>query len=190
MGKIVEFSLVQIMFWISCFLMLFLVVFFWSRKRLNKNKPVIPNVDEDNFGNFNLAPLVSTFSELDEIEKVQLSTMLTDIFQEPHLLQNSKVKKLRKFIQKKVDTKMLYRSELSTFKTSEDAFKKRLLEKHFNLTEQDVEFCKYVIQKKTIAEISLLTDLTEGTVRVYKNRLKIKLNLPSNERISTYLSNI
>lgn len=188
MEKIVEMNLVQIMLWLTCFLMVFVVAFIWLRKRLSKleTKPA----EDDNFDNFNLTPLITTFSELDDIEKVQLTTMLTEIFHEPQLIQNHKVKKLRKFIQKKVDTKMLYKSELSNYKTSEDAFKKRLLEKHFNLTEQDVEFCKYVIQKKSIAEISLLTDLTEGTVRVYKNRLKMKLNLASNERISTYLSNI
>ncbi len=190
MERIVEMNLVQALLWLTCICMVFVVVFIWSRKGLNNTKASTTKKDEDSFENFNLAPLVSTFSELDEIEKVQLSTMLTDIFQEPQLLQNSKVKKLRKFIQKKVDSKMLYKSELSSYKTSEDAFKKRLLEKHVNLTEQDVEFCKYVIQKKSIAEISLLTDLTEGTVRVYKNRLKMKLNLASNERISTYLSTI
>jgi DNA-binding CsgD family transcriptional regulator len=66
-------------------------------------------------------------------------------------------------------------------------FKKKLLSIHPDLTEQELWLCELIIYKKSITEISEIMKLAAGTVRVYKTKLKLKLNLSLENSLKTYL---
>jgi DNA-binding CsgD family transcriptional regulator len=66
-------------------------------------------------------------------------------------------------------------------------FKKKLLSIHPDLTEQELWLCELIITKKSITEISEIMKLASGTVRVYKTKLKLKLNLSQESSLKAYL---
>lgn len=69
-------------------------------------------------------------------------------------------------------------------------FKKKLLSIHPDLTEQELWLCELIITKKSITEISEIMKLASGTVRVYKTKLKLKLNLSHENSLKDYLNKL
>ena len=69
-------------------------------------------------------------------------------------------------------------------------FKKKLLSIHPDLTEQELWLCELIITKKSITEISEIMKLASGTVRVYKTKLKLKLNLSQENSLKDYLNKL
>ena len=65
--------------------------------------------------------------------------------------------------------------------------KNKLLSIHPDLTEQELWLCELIITKKSITEISEIMKLAAGTVRVYKTKLKLKLNLSQEKSLKAYL---
>lgn len=55
------------------------------------------------------------------------------------------------------------------------------------LTDLEVRLCNYYDLKLSSKEISLLENLTEGTIRVYRNKIKKKLELKPNEDLATFI---
>jgi DNA-binding CsgD family transcriptional regulator len=50
--------------------------------------------------------------------------------------------------------------------------------------------CELIITKKSITEISEIMKLASGTVRVYKTKLKLKLNLSHENSLKDYLNKL
>ena len=69
-------------------------------------------------------------------------------------------------------------------------FKKKLLSIHPDLTEQELWLSELIILEKSIFEISEIMRLAEGTVRVYKTKLKLKLNLSHENNLKVYLNKL
>jgi DNA-binding CsgD family transcriptional regulator len=77
-----------------------------------------------------------------------------------------------------------------TFKVKNRNLRKKLLSIHPDLTEQELWLCELIITKKSITEISEIMKLAEGTVRVYKTKLKLKLNLSHENSLKAYLNKL
>ena len=74
-----------------------------------------------------------------------------------------------------------------TFKVKNRNLRKKLLSIHLDLTEQELWLSELIILEKSIFEISEIMKLAEGTVRVYKTKLKLKLNLSQESSLKAYL---
>jgi len=69
-------------------------------------------------------------------------------------------------------------------------FKIAIAKLHPELTKTDITFCCYFRLKLSAKEISALQGVSDGSVRVIKNRIKNKLNLLPENSISDYLIHI
>lgn len=58
------------------------------------------------------------------------------------------------------------------------------------LSDLEIRLCNYYDLKLSSKEISFLENLTEGTVRVYRNKIKKKLGLNPNDDLEQFLKNI
>ncbi|MBI2259437.1 MAG: response regulator transcription factor [Flavobacteriia bacterium] len=63
-------------------------------------------------------------------------------------------------------------------------------EKHPNLSEHEINFCLYFRMELNSKEIASLTDMTSGTIRVYKTKIKNKLGLKNETNLNDYLKSI
>jgi DNA-binding CsgD family transcriptional regulator len=68
-------------------------------------------------------------------------------------------------------------------------FKRNLLEKHPNLSKHEVNFCTYFRMNLSSKEIANLNNMTDGTIRVYKTKIKTKIGLSQEQKLSDYLLN-
>ncbi|MBI1835851.1 MAG: tetratricopeptide repeat protein [Flavobacteriia bacterium] len=66
-------------------------------------------------------------------------------------------------------------------------FKNTLLDLHPNLTKTDLEFCCYFRLNLSAKEIGSITGLSDVSVRVFKNKIKNKLNLSPIQSVNDYL---
>lgn len=66
-------------------------------------------------------------------------------------------------------------------------FLQKLAQDHPGLASQDLQLCGYIHLSLTNKEIALLQNLTPPSVRVYKTRLKAKLNLSKEQDLEFYL---
>lgn len=69
-------------------------------------------------------------------------------------------------------------------------FKENLKVAHPDLTKSDIEFCLLLRMNLASKDIAAIRNKSYGTVRVYKNRLKNKLNLSEKTSISDYLKSL
>ena len=65
--------------------------------------------------------------------------------------------------------------------------KERLLENFPELSEKEILMCTYIVNGISSKEIGALLKLSNGTVRVYKNKLKTKLMVPSGFSLKQHL---
>lgn len=70
------------------------------------------------------------------------------------------------------------------------AFDNILRNKHPLLTEQEIGLCNYFRQNTPSKEIAILEGITDGTVRVYKNKIKNKIGLSQLDSLDEYLVNL
>jgi hypothetical protein len=68
-----------------------------------------------------------------------------------------------------------------------DSFFEKLKSKHPELSPQDLNLCSYVRLQLNSKEISLISGITPGSVRVYKTKLKNKLGLKYEDNLNKYL---
>lgn len=70
------------------------------------------------------------------------------------------------------------------------SFKKALSEKFPSLSEQELQLCVYFRLNLNAKEVSLLTNVTDKSIRVYKSKIKSKLLLKKEENLMNFLQNI
>ncbi len=58
---------------------------------------------------------------------------------------------------------------------------------HPGLSKQEISFCSYFRMNLNSKEIASITNMTSGTIRVYKNKIKAKVGLQSEESLNDYL---
>ena len=125
----------------------------------------------------------------------ELSSIIDEIKQEEDLKKHYKIQKLM----------MVFNHPIQEFRNSPNIeiqvskreskrkkpdFRTKLLFHHANLTQAEILLCELIIQGKTCNEIAEVLDLSSGTVRVYKNKLKSKLNLSAENNLGEYLINL
>lgn len=196
--ELLNLDALQLLIWSTILIFVFIIgsSFIWYQKRNGKIK--LNSSSKELFDIKHLEQMVHSFSELNEIEKFQLSTLLNDIVSEPKLSKNEKVLTLDKFIQKTLRVKtnkvkkipLKYKDSQKSELIEIERFRLKLITKHFNLTDSEIELCVFIVEGKNSIQISELTNLTPGTIRVYKNKLKTKLELNPNENLNNYLTNI
>lgn len=69
-------------------------------------------------------------------------------------------------------------------------FVKKLSEKYPQLSEQELQLCIYFRLNLSAKEISMLEKISDGTVRVYKSKIKSKINLNKDENLENVLNSI
>ncbi|WP_375191068.1 tetratricopeptide repeat protein [Chryseobacterium sp.] len=69
-------------------------------------------------------------------------------------------------------------------------FIRKLSEKYPLLSEQELQLCVYFRLNLSAKEISMLEKITDGSVRVYKSKIKSKMNIPKEKSIEESLQNI
>jgi tetratricopeptide (TPR) repeat protein/DNA-binding CsgD family transcriptional regulator len=67
-------------------------------------------------------------------------------------------------------------------------FFKKIKDKHPDVSEQELMLCSYFRLNLNSKEIAQLTNMTSGTIRVYKTKLKSKLGLDSEQNLESYLA--
>ncbi|MGV3609894.1 MAG: tetratricopeptide repeat protein [Fluviicola sp.] len=68
--------------------------------------------------------------------------------------------------------------------------RQKLKEKHPELTEQEINLCSYFRLNLSSKEISQITNMTSGTIRVYKTKIKAKIGLDADSNLNDYLNQI
>ena len=122
----------------------------------------------------------------------ELSSIIDEIKQEEDLKKHYKIQKLM----------MVFNHPIQEFRNSPSIeiqatkreqkrkkpdFRTKMLTLHSNLTQAELLLCELIILEKTCNEIAEILDLSPGTVRVYKNKLKSKLNLSAENNLGEYL---
>jgi DNA-binding CsgD family transcriptional regulator len=81
-------------------------------------------------------------------------------------------------------------SLIKNTKGETDVFFDKVKSLHPALSPHDLNLCSYIRLKLNSKEISLITGITPGSVRVYKTKLKNKLGLKNEENLNQYLQTI
>lgn len=186
----------------------------YVRKKSSHFKMSFGSIDKTEFDYKKLEPLIQSFSELNEMERLQLSTMLNGFVTESPTIRNQKMSASNGSIKDEIEKivvvkKPIIKKQLrEKYKSIENSLldentnekaqkpysfmtlKSILQSRHESLNEHEIELCIYVYEGKSCLEIAEMTGLTSGSVRVYKNKLKMKLNLPRKVTLSQYLATL
>lgn len=183
-----EVNIFQSSVWIL--LVVLCLFFIWKNVQINKAikakptfSPTIPekNVDEKQ------KELILIESDIYE-----LSDIINEINKEEELNKIDSIQRLMYFGKYIVDpilkkqTKIAKDSKLTSNRNIEK-FKTKLLAKYPELSEQDLLLCSLVVTGISSKKIGLHLKLSDGTVRVYKNKLKAKLNVPNGLSLRQHL---
>jgi DNA-binding CsgD family transcriptional regulator len=87
-----------------------------------------------------------------------------------------------------IDKKQLSKSAIVL--EDKELFQKELERLHPELSYQERLLCTYFRLNLSSKEISVIEGITNGTVRVYKNKIKNKIGLSTDESLIDYLCNI
>jgi len=83
-----------------------------------------------------------------------------------------------------------YASIFNTANEESQKFAQSLLHKFPELNKKEVRLCYYFKLNLSSKEISNLEGLTNGSVRVYKTKIKAKMKVPASNSLTTYLRSI
>jgi DNA-binding CsgD family transcriptional regulator len=167
--------------------------FIWKYIHLNKalktQSSVIQSVPE------RLVESKKNESPMNNFDIKELSEIIEDIKKEEELSKSHSIQRLLYYAKYVVEPlNKNYKNLQEEFKLDPKRIKKQikqtLLEKYPDLSEQEILMCTYIVNRISIAEICLLLQLSNGTVRVYKNKLKTKLNVPTGISLERYLDSI
>lgn len=87
-----------------------------------------------------------------------------------------------------VDKRMIFNS-IETDHVLE-IFKQKLIDLHPSLSKSDVEYCCYFRLNMSAKEIGAIHGQSDGSIRVLKNKIKKKLELPASESLFDYLNKL
>lgn len=121
----------------------------------------------------------------DELIKTIFEVETKDNFDSKVLLNDLKLK-LQNL--NEIDKKQIVKS--STVLDDKGLFQKALEQFHPELNYQERTLCTYFRLHLSSKEISVIEGITHGTVRVYKNKIKHKIGLNSEESLNEYLCNL
>ena len=126
----------------------------------------------------------------------ELSYIIDEIKQEDELKKHYKIQKLMLFFnypvqEYKTNQNLEIKPSKRENKRKKTAdFRNKLLFHHPDLSESEMQLCELIIKEKNCGAIAEVLQLSSGTVRVYKNKLKSKLNLNSSINLNGYLEQL
>lgn len=125
----------------------------------------------------------------------ELNSIIDEIKEEEDLKKHYKIQKLMMIFDHPVQSlkstpNIEIQSVKKEIKRKKPDFRTKLLFHHPDLTEPELLLCELIIKEKSCSEIAEKLDLSNGTVRVYKNKLKTKLSLSSNINLNGYLGDL
>jgi tetratricopeptide (TPR) repeat protein len=82
----------------------------------------------------------------------------------------------------------LWKDLEARFRDVQSKFYRVLLQKHPDLTKNEVRLCSFVKLQLTTKEITALTKKSIGSVNVAKHRLKKKMDIPENQTLYSYVN--
>ena len=146
----------------------------------NPKKNTKPQTESEDFNAFNFQDLSSIIDEIKQEEDLKKHYKIQKLM----MAFNHTVQEFRNSPNIEIQaTKREPKCKKSDFKT-------KLLILHSNLTQSEILLCELIILEKSCNEIAEILDLSSGTVRVYKNKLKSKLNLSAKNNLGEYLMNL
>jgi DNA-binding CsgD family transcriptional regulator len=119
--------------------------------------------------------LIKTISEVESIENFDSKMIINEL--------KTKLQNLNE-----IDKKQLTRN--STVFDDRGLFQKELENLHPELSYQERLLCSYFRLHLSSKEIAVIEGITNGTVRVYKNKIKHKIGLSQEESLNEYLCNL
>ena len=183
-----EINILQLSVWFA--LIALNSFFIWKYIHLNKTlktqKPVIHTFTEKKVEN------KKSESTLNNTNIQELSEIIKDIKKEDELNKIESVQRLLYYGKYVLDpitkkqTKLLEDYKLNPNRVKKQV-KERLLENFPELSEKEILMCTYIVNGISSKEIGALLKLSNGTVRVYKNKLKTKLKVPSGFSLKQHL---
>ena len=69
-------------------------------------------------------------------------------------------------------------------------FKTNLIQLHPNLNKSDIELCSLLKLNLSNKEIAAHKNVTDDSIKIFKNRLKKKLNLNTDQNLNSYISKV
>jgi DNA-binding CsgD family transcriptional regulator len=118
--------------------------------------------------------LIKTIYEVESNENFDSKVLLNDL-------------KLKLRNLNEIDKKQIVKN--STALDDKGLFQKALEQLHPELSYQERILCSYFRLHLSSKEISVIEGITNGTVRVYKNKIKHKIGLNAKESLNEYLCN-
>lgn len=118
--------------------------------------------------------LIKTIYEVETKENFDSKMLLNDL-------------KLKLQNLNEIDKKQIVKN--STALDDKGMFQKALEQYHPELTFQERTLCTYFRLHLSSKEISVIEGITNGTVRVYKNKIKHKMGLNAEDSLNEYLCN-
>jgi DNA-binding CsgD family transcriptional regulator len=119
--------------------------------------------------------LIKTITEVESIENFDSKMIINEL--------KTKLQNLNE-----IDKKQL--TKKSTVFDDRGLFQKELENLHPELSYQERLLCSYFRLHLSSKEISVIEGITNGTVRVYKNKIKKKIGLTQDESLNEYLCNL
>ena len=176
----------------ALFITLFFVFFWWR----NRKKAILKEIQ------LNLTKKEQDLLALkvqEEIKNVQLLSLelqikrnfSTNLIKQLDQLENitkPEVKNIELYIQNELDiksTRALLQNQMGGLSSN---FYNTLKIKHPELNESEIAFAAMIVMKMTNKEIGISKNMSSGTIKTIKWRLKKKLNLLSSENLQDYLS--
>lgn len=117
----------------------------------------------------------------------ELSRILAEIQSDEILKRNYKIKLLFDIFNTKNPSNLPTNLD-KDIKVEKQGVQMNLLEIHPDLTKQEIKLCNLIMQNKTSKEIAKKMGLSYGSMRVYKTKLKTRLNLSVHNSLENYLS--
>ena len=124
---------------------------------------------------------------LELLAKQEFSKTIMNKFKEIESVSKADLRSMEMFIQNELDlknTRAELQSQMGDLSTD---FYTELKVKHQNLTESDHKLAAMIVMKMSNKEIAISRNITPESVKIAKNRLKKKLDLPKNQDLGSYL---
>ncbi len=129
--------------------------------------------------------------------KAETERTLKESLSEAHNLSPSGLREMLKNLQiqlnnlTQIDRKTMDGSLLSNQGRNErEKFVKMLKAKHPNISDAEAHLAHYIRLKLNNKEIGLATGISNGSVRVYKSKLKSKIGIPNHDSLTEYLEKL
>lgn len=181
-----------------CFSFVFLLLVFWRYRLGQKRKLLLKEarlelarkeqdilsmkVDQE-------AKNVKSLS-LELIMKDDFSNVLVKKLNSIESLSSSEIKNVEMFIQNELAVKSVRAQLQNQMGSLSGEFYSALIIKHPNLTELDSKLAAMIVMNMSNKDIATSKNISTGSVKISKNRLKKKLNLTSIDDLTEYLKKI